>query len=150
MKIKKLNLDWFKNKENLGTIVLLLLLVYPIIDLHLPFLNLLPSYLHTWTQSDRFAIALGYLENNFNLFLPTQFNLSTKDGIIGVDLPIHEYVIAIIMKVLGTKEPFVFRYYQLVLSISAIVIFFRSILKWNKNIFISLMISLFVVVTKVT
>ena len=59
---------------------------------------LFPSFIHAWTQSDRYSLALGFLNNGFDFFHPQTFNLITVDGITRVDFPIHEYLVAIIMK----------------------------------------------------
>ena len=72
-----------------------------------------PSHIHAWTQSDRLALAYGFLENGFDFFTPRTYNLYTADGITGVDFPIHEYLVAILMKIFGTNEPFIFRAYTL-------------------------------------
>jgi hypothetical protein len=72
-------------------------------------IGLPPSYIHSWTQSDRYAISLKFLENGFNFFKPQTFNLSTIDGITGVDFPLHEYLVALIMKITGSSSPVIFR-----------------------------------------
>jgi hypothetical protein len=79
-------------------------------------IGLPPSHIHAWTQSDRLALALGFIDNNFNFFLPQTFNLATKDGITGVDLPIQEYIIAGIMRLSGSENPAIFRVYILLFS----------------------------------
>ena len=73
--------------------------------------------MHAWTQSDRYAIALMFLENGFNLFKPQTFNLETIEGVIATDFPIVEYITALIMKLSGNKDPIIFRGFLLSLSI---------------------------------
>jgi len=84
-----------------------------------------PSHIHAWTQSDRLALAYGYLENGFDFFTPRTYNLYTEDAITGVDFPIHEYLVAGLMKLFGTKEPFVFRAYTLIYSLIGYTFLYR-------------------------
>ena len=88
-------------------------------------ISVFPSFLHAWTQSDRYALALGFLENGFDFFHPKTFNLATTDGITRVDFPIHEYIVALLMKVTGNHEPIVFRIYTLLYAIIGLVFLFR-------------------------
>lgn len=80
-------------------------------------ISLFPSYYHAWTQSDRFALALCYLQNGMNLFKPCTFNLMTVEGVTAVDLPIFEYIIAWFMKIIGSEAPLIFRATTLLYSI---------------------------------
>lgn len=82
--------------------------------------------MHAWTQSDRYAIALMFLENGFNLFKPQTFNLETIEGVIATDFPIVEFFAAAIMKITGNTEPVIFRSFLLSLSIVAHLFLFRS------------------------
>lgn len=79
--------------------------------------NLFPSFIHAWTQSDRYAIALQFLDNGFDFFHPATYNLQTIHGITRVDFPINEFIVAILMKLFGTTAPVVFRVYTLCISI---------------------------------
>ncbi|CAN5555227.1 hypothetical protein BH10BAC1_BH10BAC1_02190 [soil metagenome] len=82
---------------------------------------LFPAYLHSWTQSDRYAISLGFLNNGFDFFHPQTFNQMTVDGITRVDFPINEYIIAIFMKLFGSTSPAIFRVYTLLVSLIGLV-----------------------------
>lgn len=95
-------------------------------------LDAFPSHIHAWTQSDRYALALGFLDNGFNLFRPQTYNIFTEGGVTGVDFPIHEYVVALLMKLFGTKEPIVFRTYTLVYSLIAYLFLFRCVLGFTR------------------
>ena len=83
-------------------------------------IHLFPSFIHAWTQSDRYAIALRFLDNGFDLFHPATFNLQTVDGITRVDFPISEFIVAVLMKIFGAS-PAVFRMYTLSVSILGLV-----------------------------
>ena len=106
-------------------------------------ITLFPSYIHAWTQSDRLAIALRFLENNFNIFKPQTFNLVTKDGITGVDLPINEWVVAFIMKISGSTSPVIFRVYTLCYSFIGYVFLFRLTKEITQSYFKSFLVVLF-------
>lgn len=85
-----------------------------------------PSHIHAWAQSDRYALALGFLKNGFDFFQPQTYNLNPQfpstqilaepKGITSVDFPIHEYIIALLMKCFHTNSPGVFRIYILLYS----------------------------------
>ena len=76
-----------------------------------------PSHIHLWTQSDRYAIALGYLENCFNFLKPQMYNLATTNGITGVDLPLNEYIVALQMRLFNSNNPALFRFYNFFIAL---------------------------------
>jgi hypothetical protein len=100
-----------------------------------------PSTIHAWAQADRYALALNFQKNGFDLFHPKTFNLSpqfpAKDttriatGITQVDCPVHEYVIAMIMTALQNNSPVVFRLYNLLYGILGM--FFLFLLVRNRT-----------------
>lgn len=97
--------------------------------------NDFPSHMHAWTQSDRYALAIGFLENNFDLFHPATLNLQPKfeaavplqnpQGITSVDFPIIEYLAAALMWINGRPSPFIFRTLMLVIGLLGLFSFFR-------------------------
>jgi hypothetical protein len=111
------------NKKSIPLLVMVLLLLSFFI--YRSTIDLLPSFIHAWTQSERYAIALQFLQNGFDLFHPATFNLQTIDGITRVDFPINEYVVALLMKLFGTTSPFIFRMYTLSISIIGLVFLYR-------------------------
>ncbi len=106
-------------------------------------ISLFPSFIHAWTQSDRYAIALGFLNNGLDFFHPQTFNLVTTDAITRVDFPIHEYLIGIIMKLTGNHEPVVFRIYILTYGLIGLGFLFRLSALFNKSFFKNLFVVLF-------
>jgi len=77
-----------------------------------------PNHIHAWTQSDRYALALGFVENDLDLFHPQTYylnptkaqpNLKRDSGITAVDFPLPDYFSAVIMKISGSNSPFIFR-----------------------------------------
>ena len=97
-----------------------------------------PAHIHAWTQSDRYAIALGFLKNHFNFFHPQTFNLNPDfakttygipTAITAVDFPIHEYIIALLMKITGSSSPEIFRLYVLLYGCVGIFFLFLFVKK---------------------
>lgn len=106
-----------------GTILFLCAL-YSIYICWLP--GFYPDYIHSWTQSDRLAIAYRYMERDASFFFPRTFNLSTPDGITAVDLPITEYIVSLLMRLLNTHNPLIFRFYCLVTGLVAAACLFKT------------------------
>ena len=59
--------------------------------------------------------------NGFDFFHPQTFDLQTVNGITRVDFPINEYIIALLMKLLGSTSFAIFRLYTLTVSIVGLV-----------------------------
>lgn len=94
-------------------------------------MELYPAHVHSWTQSDRLAIAMKFQENGFDFFHPATYNLLTKGGITQVDFPIHDYVIALISKFSGTGLIITFRMYNLLYLIIGLFFFYRSLITFG-------------------
>lgn len=84
-------------------------------------ITLFPAFMHSWTQSDRYALTLGFINNGFDFFHPQTYNWMVKNGITRVDFPINDYIVALIMKLLGTTSYAVFRIYTLVISLIGLI-----------------------------
>ncbi|MCS7074055.1 MAG: glycosyltransferase family 39 protein, partial [Bacteroidia bacterium] len=107
------------------------------------YINELPNYIHAWAQADRFALSLGFLRNGFDLFHPETFVLNHqfpgdwkipgKDSITPIDFPIHHYLIALLMKLFQTREPWVSRVYSLVWSIFGLLAYARLAFRWGNS-----------------
>ncbi|MDY0077089.1 MAG: hypothetical protein RBR87_07400 [Bacteroidales bacterium] len=97
--------------------------------------NDFPAHVHAWTQSDRYSLAIGFLENNFDFFHPATLNLQPKfeaatplqnpQGITSVDFPIVEYLAAALMWFNGSPSPFIFRTLILLIGLAGLFSFFR-------------------------
>lgn len=107
-------------------------------------MSLAPAHVHSWTQSDRLAIAMNFQDNGFDFFHPATYNLLTKDGITQVDFPIHDYLIALISFVSGMEISFTFRLYNLCFFLLGLFFFFRACRLLNIDSVISISITLFV------
>lgn len=84
-----------------------------------------PSHIHSWTQGDRYALAIKFADSGLNLFKPRTFNLVTKEGVTAVDLPVHDWAVGMFMKILGSRSPMIFRLYTLAFSILGCWFLFR-------------------------
>ncbi|MDO5509670.1 MAG: glycosyltransferase family 39 protein [Weeksellaceae bacterium] len=92
---------------------------------------------HVWAQSDHYALALGFLDNNFDFFHPKTYTLSHQfppkklidnpQGITAVDFPILHYTVAGIMQLLGSDAPWIFRTVNLLLSLLAMFCLFSVV-----------------------
>jgi|GEM_PF-2309224 len=112
-----------------------------------------PSHLHAWTQSDRYALAIGYVDNGMALFLPSTYNLQPKyppakplktaKGITKADLPVVEYISAAIMKTTGKNDPFFFRITTLLLGLTGLIFLFALFRKAGGSFMLSLLTVLF-------
>lgn len=86
-----------------------------------------PAYTHAWSQADWYAISIGFLNNNFDFFHPETLIYNKQfpgwwavdygDAITSVDFPIHNYIVALLMKLFGTTAPWVFRLWTLLCSL---------------------------------
>lgn len=114
-----------------------------------------PANTHAWAQSDRLAIAHGFVDNGLNFFKPQTYIYNHKiqstkgwlkpdaTNITAVDFPIHDYIPAVAMKMSGTRAPWLFRTYILLYSFAGLFFLFQlSKLLQNKD-FVSWFIVLF-------
>lgn len=62
---------------------------------YLPYLSDLPSGIHTWAQSDRFALAINYYDYGFHFFTPRTSTLAPIGGVTGVEFPLQAYLAAL-------------------------------------------------------
>lgn len=116
------------------TIAILVILILGII-FQKNYINEFPSHIHAWAQSDRYAIALRFTDNNLNFFKPETFvynhqfpydmKVPAEETITAVDFPIHDYIPAIFMKLLNNKSPWIFRLYILIYSFFGLFFLFQ-------------------------
>lgn len=107
------------------------------------YINLMPNNIHAWAQADRLAIAYGFTENGFNFFEPKTYLLNKEfpenfgklfdSGTTSVDFPIHDYVPALIMGILNTDEPWVFRLYILLMSFLGLFYLYRCVMHFTNS-----------------
>lgn len=100
-------------------VIALIFIIFVGLLIQYPYMNEFPSFIHAWSQADRYSIAIGFINNDFDLFhpetliynkqFPHRWNYAFDSTITSVDFPILEYVVAIIMKITGNTSPWIFR-----------------------------------------
>lgn len=116
-----------KFQQNLPyTILLILILIVGSVYLFGDSMELYPAFVHSWTQSDRLAIAMNFQDNGFDFFHPATYNLLTKEGITQVDFPIHDYLVAVFSSIFQTDIIATFRYYNLIYALLGFFYLYRA------------------------
>ncbi len=95
-----------------------------------PYLNTLPLGVHNWAQSDRYSVAVKFLEHNDILKARTH-NLGSVDGRCGVEFPLVQFIAAKLANVFGENSlPMLFK----VLNFSILFFgFIYFIFQWQGN-----------------
>lgn len=99
-------------------------------------LGLFPSGIHIWTQTDQFALTMGYVNNGLDFFhpqllaIPYEYPIFESHGhhnsVTAVDFPIHNYIQAVIMTLLNTKSTLITQVYMLFLSVTGLTYLFKT------------------------
>ncbi len=107
--------------------IVALLLVVMAFVFHYKTINEFPQYRHCWAQCDRYAIALGFIDNGgdllhpqtfvYNKQFPDDFEKVRDNTITSVDFPIHDYIVSWLMRLFNSTNPWVFRLYTLCYSL---------------------------------
>ena len=123
------------NKNHHGQIVALMLILAAGLFIQTGYMNEYPTHIHAWAEQDHYALALGFINNGFDFFHPEtmiynkQFPGWWKEAydntITSVDFPIHEYIVALLMKLLGTTSPWVFRLWTLLWGFLGLFFLFK-------------------------
>lgn len=61
----------------------------------------LPRGIHEWAQADRLSLAISYYDHGLDFFRPRTLNMSSIDGVVGVEFPLVAYLAALGAKVTG-------------------------------------------------
>ena len=115
-------------------LAVLIVLILGII-LQYRYMNEFPMYTHAWAQSDHYAIALGYTDNGLNIRKPQTYVLNrqfpddwqtpTDSRRTSVNLPVHHFIVAVLMKATGSRSPWVFRLYTFLYSIIGLFFLYK-------------------------
>lgn len=103
----------------------LLVITAIVLAVNVRYLNEPPAYIHAWAQADNYSLALGFLHNGGDLFHPKtliynkqQFGFEEPESLVtACDLPLHHWLVAGLMRVTGSHQPWVFRGLTLMFSI---------------------------------
>ena len=123
-------------------------------------LNEFPQYKHCWAQCDRYAIALGFVNNGGDFFHPETFiynnqfpdgNFMTlmKSSITSVDFPIYDYLVSIVMRVFGSTDPWCFRVFVFLYSIIGLFFLYKLTALFTNSIVKSMVVVLFALTSPV-
>jgi hypothetical protein len=145
--------------KNFEKITLLSLFILVTLVCHKKYMFDYPMYTHAWSQSDRYALATGFVDNNLTILEPQTSvynhpipnNWKTADATrrTSVDFPIHDYIPAVFMKIFGSKSPFFFRFYILLYGFLGAFYLYKLSKKLNNSILLSSFIVLFTLTTPV-
>lgn len=121
--------------KKLATAVAVIVIALYGLQLHYRYVAEFPAFVHSWSQTDRYAIAIGFLNNNFDLFHPETLILNKQyphwwkhadsSAITAVDFPIHEYAVAAAMKLTGNTSPIVFRLCTLLVALIGMAFLYK-------------------------
>ena len=116
-------------------------------------INQFPQYTHAWAQCDRYALALGFIDNGGDLFhpqtyvmnnqFPGEFMIPRNTTITSVDFPVHDYIVSFIMKLTHDTEPWLFKSYTLLYSIAGLYFLYLLVTLFTKSIIRALFVVLF-------
>lgn len=129
----------------------LLLIVIAGVYIQYPYMNEFPSFIHAWSQSDRYAVALGFLNNNLDLFhpetyiynkqFPNWWNYAHDNTVTSVDFPFVEYIVAIMMKITGVTSPWIFRICTFAIALLGMFFLYKLTFlltkDWLKSLFVT-------------
>ena len=103
----------------------LLLIAAVAIIISVRHLNEPPAYIHAWAQADNYSLALGFRHNGGDLFHPQtliynkqQLGFEDPESLVtACDLPLHHWLVSILMAITGSTQPWVFRGFTLAVAI---------------------------------
>ncbi|MCO4820299.1 MAG: hypothetical protein KC517_11825 [Bacteroidetes bacterium] len=96
------------------------------------FYNHLPLGVHNWAQSDRYSVAVKFLDE-LDFFKARTHNLSTIDGRCGVEFPATQYLSARIASLTSSKYlPTIYRTINLIILVLGLWMF---VLAWDVQSF---------------
>ncbi|WP_345222979.1 glycosyltransferase family 39 protein [Hymenobacter koreensis] len=145
--ISRLPLQW---QSRLPYAAALLLFIGLAALWYTPYLGLLPRGIHAWAQADRLALAMSYYDRGMQFFLPRTFNLTSADGIVGVEFPIIAYLAALGGKVLGRDMvPGLFRAITASIMVAAQWYMFRAVYSRTRHFVAALLPGCFIICSPV-
>ena len=142
-----------KKRPNLQNLVVLLILLVIGVGMNYFKLNEFPQSKHAWAQADRYALAVGYLNNGMHLFepetmvmnnqFPNNWNTEYTSSRTSTDIPLFEYCIAILMKLFHSHSVWIFRCSTLLLSIIGLLYLFKLFRIFGSDFSTSIVLTVF-------
>lgn len=137
----------------------LIFILAAVLLLQWPVINEFPQYIHCWAQSDRYALALGFLQNGFDFFHPQTFVLNSQfpgnflvphpTSITAVDFPIYEYCVSILMWLFNSTDPWCFRVFTLIYSVIGLWYLYRLAELFTQSLLVSMSVVCFAIASPV-
>ena len=123
------------SKSIIGSLVALVVIMVVGLFILSDYMNEYPTHTHAWAEQDHHALAIGFINNDFNFFHPEamiynkQFPGWWKEAydttITSVDFPVHHYIVALMMRLFGTTSPWVFRLWTLLWGLIGLFFLFK-------------------------
>ncbi len=122
----------FYNKKMFKLIITMLMCWIVFLMPHLNSLNNLPQGMHGWAQSDRYALALNFLNSN-NVIQPKTNALYTENGKVGVEFSGMAFLAAKIATLSNTPKylPLLFKGLNLLLLSFLITLFLNNLFPFD-------------------
>ena len=130
-------------RSTLTLFIAMLLIVAAGLFVSLDYINEFPTHIHAWAEQDHYALSLGFLHNGFDFFHPEtmiynkQFPGWWKEAydttITSAGFSIHEYVVALWMKIFGSDSPWVFRSWTLLIALAGLFFLFKICLQITQD-----------------
>lgn len=136
-----------------GQLTALLIIVIIGLFLQKDYMDEYPSHIHAWAEQDHYALAIGFLNNGFDLFhpetmiynkqFPSWWKEASETTITAADFPIHEYCVALLMRLFGTTSPWVFRLWTMLWGFVGLLFLFKTAYlitqQWLKSLLVCIL-----------
>lgn len=143
----------FEIKKVIPTYICLALIVLVGVFVALPEINRFPAYIHAWSQSDWYSMAIGFQNNGYDFFHPETLVMNKQfpggwmvdDGtaVTSVDFPVHVYIVSLLMRLFGSSAPWVFRVWTLTVSLFGLCCLYLVCERITFSVLKSLMVTFF-------
>ena len=124
-----------KDKPLFGHLIALALIVVAGLFIQRGYMNEYPSHIHAWAEQDHYALSVGFINNGFDFFhpetmiynkqFPGWWKEASETTITSADFPVHEYIVALLMRLFGTDAPWVFRLWTLFIAFVGLFFLFK-------------------------
>lgn len=124
-----------KDKPLFGHLIALELIVAAGLFIQRGYMNEYPSHIHAWAEQDHYALSVGFINNGFDFFhpetmiynkqFPGWWKEASETTITSADFPVHEYIVALLMRLFGTDAPWVFRLWTLFIAFVGLFFLFK-------------------------
>lgn len=149
------------NSKTIATFLIAMLFVVAAgLYIEWDYMNEYPSHIHAWAEQDHYALSIGFLNNGFDFFHPEtmlynkQFPGWWKEAydttVTSAGFPIHEFIVALLMKLFSTTSPWVFRVWTLLWALLGLCFLYRIAYRLTNDGAKSLLVSCIAITSPVT